>query len=345
MNIGDSSARDLLLVLLLITVILLSCQPNHAYSSSVVVAVAHPSLEAVVSAIGGERVRTLLLVPLGVDPHHYEPPALELVTLLRDARVVLMTGPSHLPIEERIEEIYKYGAFDWTLLTYRNYIENGLQMLTNPATGQVNPHGYFLSINGLKSIALSLYKALVEVDPEGKDYYESRLNVYLNYLERLNSTLKYLIKHVKTVRVGLVTPALQYACADAGLEVTYLLLREHDVPLEAKDLLDAVNKYGKIYDVLVMSDLDFTLYSEMVKELVKRGVHLVVVPLSNFLTVAPELTPLTIAVEIGSPSITIERWNEAMGPYIVIAITLPLVTTIVLIIYVLRVRIYGASRK
>ncbi|MEM4866252.1 MAG: zinc ABC transporter substrate-binding protein [Sulfolobales archaeon] len=344
---GDGSIRCSLLVLLLITAVFMPYQLVRADSSSILVAVTHPSLLVVVNAVGGERVNALSIVPFGADPHHYEPPALELITLLRDARVVLMTGPSHLPIEERIEEIYRHGVFDWILLNYRNYIENGLRMLINPVTGQVNPHGYFLSISGLRSIALSLYKALVALDPEGRDYYESRLKVFLDYLERLDGTIKYLVRDEKTIRVGLVTPILQYACVEAGLEVTYLLLHEHDAPLETKDLLDAINKYGVVYDVLVMSDLDFITYPQVAEELVKRGVRLVVVPLSKLLTTAPELTSLAIALEISTPTITVstvkqENWATKLH---VITIVPPLVAIVVLVTYVFMVRTYGASRK
>ncbi|MEM0487248.1 MAG: zinc ABC transporter substrate-binding protein, partial [Sulfolobales archaeon] len=344
MGVRNSSVRSSLLVLLLITAVIMPYQLVHADSSSVLVAVTHPSLLVIVNAVGGERVNALSLVPLGADPHHYEPPALELMTLLRDVRVVLMTGPSHLPIEERIEELYRHRVSDWILLNYRNYSENGLRMLINPVTGQVNPHGYFLSISGLRSIALSLYKALVALDPEGGDYYESRLKVFLNYLERLSSTIEYLVKDEKTIRVGLVTPILQYACVEAGLEVTYLLLHEHDVPLETKDLLDAINKYGVVYDVLVISDLDFTTYPQVAEELVKRGVRLVVVPLSKLLTTAPELTSLAIALEISTPIITVERENQTTNLHL-ITVILPLVAIVVLVTYVFMVRTYGASRK
>ncbi|MEM1527892.1 MAG: hypothetical protein QXS62_04195 [Sulfolobales archaeon] len=48
------------------------------------------------------RVRMLALMPSEVDPHHYEQPAQEVITLLKDAKVVFMTGPSHLPIEMKL---------------------------------------------------------------------------------------------------------------------------------------------------------------------------------------------------------------------------------------------------
>lgn len=316
----------------------------QADSGEVVIAVTHPSLKSVVSAVGGDRVKILLLVPYGVDPHHYEPPASELRSLLKDAKIVLMTGPSHLPIEERIEELYRYGSFGWTLVTYRNYVSNGLKLLVNPTTGQINPHGYFLSISGLRATARSLYDALVSVDPESKDYYEYRLRLYLDYLEKLTKALESVASNVKVARVGLLTPILQYACADVGLEVVYILLREHGIPVETRDILEAVGSYGKLYDALLLSDTDFFEYPKVVEELARRGVRVVVVPTSVLAQESPELIPLATALSLTTPSLAVENRGGETAVYFATIVVL-LILAGFLVIYTLRLRSYGATKK
>lgn len=338
------SSLGIALLVLLITVVL-PCSVAHAGLRELVVAVTHPSLAAVVKAVGGERVRVVVLIPQGVDPHHYEPSPAELLDLLRDARVVVMTGPSHLPIEERIEELYESGLYGWVLLTYRDYSGEGLELLEIPSTGRVNPHEYSLSLRGLKSIARSLYKALAGVDPEGADYYEQRLREYLGYLDRLSGIADSARRRLGAVRIGLLTPLLQYAIADAGLELGYVVVVEHGLPVEIKQVLDTVEAYGRSYDVLVVSDIELAEYRGMVEELARRGIRVVAVPVSPLIQESPELVPLVVSLSLLAPQLEAERGTgQSPSPYpYVTAALLIMLTLAILLVFALRARSRGAA--
>ncbi|MEM1527891.1 MAG: hypothetical protein QXS62_04190 [Sulfolobales archaeon] len=82
---------------------------------------------------------------------------------------------------------------------------------------------------------------LVEINPEGASYYEAKLQGYLCYLQKLNESLKDVVRSDKAVRAELVTPMLHYASVDAVLEVGYLIAAEHGIPIESKDTLNAIN--------------------------------------------------------------------------------------------------------
>lgn len=332
-------------VLVPVIALLLSGRIACANAEEVVVAVTHQSLKAVVEAVGGDRVRVLVLVPPGVDPHHYEPSAHEVMALLKDTRVVLITGPSHLPIEMKIEELHGLGLYSWILLTYQDYASEGLELLINPATGGINPHGYFLSLRGLKAIARSLYKVLTSIDPEGAGYYEARLQGYLSYLQRLNESLKDIVENIKAVRAGLVTPLLHYASVDAGLEVRYLVVAEHSIPIESKDVLNAIDGYEKHYDVLIVSDTELVEYQQAIKELARRGVRLAIIPLSALAQESPELVPLAIALSLSSPQIEVIYGNEPNPlPYFYSILIASAVSLVVLLVYTIRLRGYEVSK-
>lgn len=334
-----------MLALLVATVLL--CSVARAGSGELVVAVTHPSLSAVVRAVGGERVRVVVLVPPGVDPHHYEPAPSELLALLRDARVVVSTGPSHLPIEERIEELHESGAYGWVLLTYRDYSARGLELLEVPGTGKVNPHGYFLSLRGLRAIALSLYEVLTGVDPEGAGYYERRLRDYLGYLERLSEALESARERLGVLRAGLATPLLQYAVADAGLEVGYVVVPEHGIPIEIRQVLDALEAYGSSYDVLVVSDEELAEYRGMVEELARRSVRVAVVPVSALVESSPELVPLAVLLGVAAPQPESGRGaGETPSPYPYVTAALLIVLAVsMLLVFALRARSLGAAGR
>jgi len=327
-------------LLLLITTIY---TPLYASSESVVVAVTAPYLESVVRAIGGERVEVLSLVPLGVDPHHYEPPLSVLLDLVRRARLVVMTGPSHLPIEERLEELVSGGYLALRLVNYRDYLSAGLQLLRNPLTKELNPHGYTFTLSGLKVIARAVYDALSEVDPGGSGYYEENFRRYLQYLDSLARALNKTSEMLRGTRVALLTPVLQYVVAELGLELGYMVLPEHGLQVEAPRALDAADSYRKLYDVLLISDLELAEYGNLISQLESRGVVVVVIPLSKLVNSSPELVPLTTLINLASYRSSAEA-SQGGGSYLTTALVavLALVSGVVLG-YV--VRVVGLGRR
>ncbi|MCC6046898.1 MAG: zinc ABC transporter substrate-binding protein [Desulfurococcaceae archaeon] len=281
-----------LAVLVSVMLVLSAYTSLYVSSGDVVVAVTAPYLEPVVRAVGGDRVEVISLVPLGVDPHHYEPPLSTLLDLVSRARLVVMTGPSHLPIEERVEELVSSGYLTLRLVSYRDYLTTGLQLLNNPLTGEVNPHGYAFTLGGLKVVARAVCRALSEVDPDGSEYYERNLGRYLQYLDDLAKVLDQLSRRLGATRVALLTPVLQYVVVELGLELSYLVLPEHGLQVEAPRVLDAANSYGRLYDVLLVSDFELAEYGDAVSQLRSRGIPVAVVPLSKYQDVSPELIPL-----------------------------------------------------
>lgn len=292
--------RAIILVLLAVLVVAPVYAPLYADSRGVVIAVTAPYLEPLVKAIGGERVEVVSLVPLGVDPHHYEPPLSVLLDLVGRARLVVMTGPSHLPIEERVKELASDGYLTLRLVDYRDYLSAGLQMLRNPLTGGVNPHGYTFTLSGLKAVARAVCRALSEVDPSWSGYYEENLRSYLQYLDSLARALNRTSEGLGGTRVALLTPVLQYVVAELGLELGYLVLPEHGLQVEALRALNAANSYGKLYDVLLVSDLELAEYGDLVSQLESRGVAVAVVPLSRLVNSSPELVPLATLIALMS---------------------------------------------
>ncbi|MCX8184626.1 MAG: zinc ABC transporter substrate-binding protein [Sulfolobales archaeon] len=339
----EALKKGVLLVFLLIVVMPL--YSVDAESSEVVVAVTHPALKSLATAIGGNRVRVIMLIPQGVDVHHYEPPALELLALLREVDIVVMTGPSHLPIEMKIEELHRSKLYNWILVHYPDYVSEGFKLLINPATGKENPHEYVLSMSGLRIIARSLYRALISVDPEGVEHYELRLASFLENLERIEKAVESSVKLSSVAKVGLLTPLLQYAVVDTGLTVSYIVIAEHDIPLEIRDIVKAASDYGKLYDVLVISDEELVKHQQVVEELVRRGVRVVVVPLSTLVREAPELVPLAIALSLSTPHISVElAGGQDVSLYYLTAISAVL-AAVITILYVFKLKSHGRTAR
>ncbi len=286
---GAVALRSLLLALLVASLLLATSRAQPA----VKVVVTAPTLEAVVRAVGGDRVKVSCVIPPGADPHHYEP-TLEDLKALRAADIVVMTGPSHLPIEERVEELASAGEIEAVLVNYRDYVEYGLRLLELPS-GKVNPHGYMFSCSGLGAIARAVEKALEERDQGGAGYYRARLSAFLERLKGACEAARRVLG--REARVALLTPMLQYVAEDLGLRVELILLPELGVEPAPGDVDRLVEAYRlREIELVLLTDREASEYSGLLEELRRRDVPYVIVPLfSSRLIEEPETIPLVVA--------------------------------------------------
>ncbi|MEM2519969.1 MAG: zinc ABC transporter substrate-binding protein, partial [Nitrososphaerota archaeon] len=129
-------------------------------------------LASIVENVGGDRVEVSYIIPPNVDPHHYDPPLAEIIQSLSKARLVVTTARTHLPIEEKIYKVVEEGLLKTEVVGLEDYLENGLELLENPRTGQRNLHGYFYSITGIKAISKTIAEKLSEIDTAYREYYQ-----------------------------------------------------------------------------------------------------------------------------------------------------------------------------
>ncbi len=264
----------------------------------VVVAVTLPPLAWVVKFIGGPFVSVYSVIPPEVDPHEYEPPASTLVEELGRAELIVITGPSHLPIEVEIKELVREGLIKAKLISYRDYVANGLRLLKNPLTGKVNPHGYMFSLNGLKAIAEAVAKELSVMDPKHSWYYEGRMNECLEMLEKELASLKSMLP--PNVRVGLTAPPLQYVVSELGLNTTFMLLPDPTSKVtqhEVNELIHAV-RTGEV-KVMLISDFIAKERPRLLALYRSLNVTYIIVPVRK-LWYEPTLIPAVLVGELRS---------------------------------------------
>ena len=291
--------KNILLAALFLALIAGLTVHAHAQASDrVLVLVAVPPLKTVVEAVGGDRVEVKSILPAGADPHSYEPAAQELLSLVSNASLIVMTGPHHLPVEERLGELAEEGLLRVPILDYRDYLDYGLRILSIPDTGAPNPHGYAYSITGLRAIAKACAAELSRIDPKNSDYYEERLRSYLGKLSSLEERIRRM--GVEGVRVVLGGPALQYLAEDLGLRVEGMILKAHGAEPTPEDVTNAVRAVrDKRVELVVLSDLELKDNPELARMLEENGVRYVVVPLLE-VSDQPELAPLLAAALLKS---------------------------------------------
>ncbi len=271
--------------LLLVAIVLVNVEGVHAGTSesvsSIHVVVTSSSLLWVIKEVGGDLVSVTNIVPPGTDPHTYEPPPSQLVSMLKSADVVFITGPTHLPVEQRIRELAKEGAIKAVIVGYEDYVRHGLKILPNPRTGLPNPHGYLFSLMGLCAVARTVSDVLSAIDPTHATYFRARADALVQDLMSELSTLRETVPH--GLRVGLAGPPLQYVAEELGLNVTFMLLPDVESEPSENDvtaLINTVKTHG--IDAFLISDMVAAKNPKVVALVRGLGIPVILVPIAKF---------------------------------------------------------------
>lgn len=252
------------------------------HQPSLKVAVTAPPLVPLVKALGGPYVDVEGIIPPGVDPHTYSPPA-SVLARLDEYDLIVMTGPHHMRVEDAIIELRSEGELRHPLiLYYANYTSCGLHLLE--MQGQENPHGYWWGPESLAVISRCVGEALARLDPQHASWYLARASLYANSSLSLSASLE-------GVRVAAYSPIVQYLIEESGGILAYTLTPSPSAEAPANSLEEIVKLYreGKI-DVFVATYEDY-ISSRAVKVLLENlrgeGVPTAFLPLGE-----PGMDPL-----------------------------------------------------
>lgn len=329
--------KTVLAACLILTTLILTPLPQVSASSPLKVAASTPSLAGLAEALGGSRVEVLALIPMGADPHHYEPSQPELVEALTGADLILLTGPGHLVLEERIRELAEAGVVEAEILDYMDYREGGLRFLENPGTGEPNVHGYYFSLEGLRVMARVVAEEFIRIDPEGRAVYEANLERYLSLLDSIHEASSSLL--MEKPRVILLTPILHYVMRDLGVEVEWIMLPEPDVEPSESDVGRLLG-YAEEGYILVVSDLAAERHRSLLQLLDRENMRYVVVPILR-LADKPHLITLTTALKLIDMSPRTRAGGFSGTSLLAVSLTANTILIILLILFYRRLRKVG----
>jgi len=173
-----------------------------AWAKLNVVVSIQPELEFV-QKIGGEKIKTTLMVPAGKSPHTYEPKATQMKAITH-ADLYLAIGVEfekvwlekfknqnqHLIIQDLSKDINKSA-----MLPTHEYHDERTQGL--------DPHIWVDPVR-VRQIAKNIYQALSQEDPANQAYYLAHLNSYLNELNDLDQEIRSILKEVPKGSVFMV---------------------------------------------------------------------------------------------------------------------------------------------
>lgn len=212
--------------------------------------------------IGGELIEVEMIVPVGSDPHLYEPTPGDLRKVHR-ADLILING---LTFEGWLEKLIQSSESK----AMRKILTDGIVPITNPLfKNSTDPHAWMDPVNG-KIYASNLTSALIAIDSSHEKEYRFNLNIYLQELDDLHNYISSRVLEIPIEHRVLITShdAFHYFGNRYGLKVESLMGTSTDADVQTGDFL-RVNKLikdQKIPAIFIESTINPKLMEQISKE-------------------------------------------------------------------------------
>lgn len=186
--------------------------------------------------IGGERVKTDGLMGPGIDPHLYQASAGD-VTLMQGADVVVYNG---LHLEGKMGELFEnLSGQGQTVICIEDGLDKSKLLAAEDDSSIYDPHIWF-DVSLWKTAAETVADGLIQADPDGKEDYQTNLEVYLKDLEETDAYIRSRTEELSEAQRVLITAhdAFQYFGEAYGFEVRGLQGISTDAEAGTADVRD-----------------------------------------------------------------------------------------------------------
>jgi len=271
------TSKSILLVVMAIVIVagllayLYMNNPTTAPTHGLKIAVTFYSLKPDIDLLTCTGDVVFSITPAGVDPHEYQLTPAD-VAKLKEADIIISTA--HAPFETKISELVRNGEIKARLVEIPSI--DGIKILRNPATGNPNYHWPIYDPENYLIYIKTLSNVFANLRPECRDTYKTKESI-------LESNVTAIIQKAPRLKVNAIgaSPVVQYAVNWMGINVSFLLIKEHDLPAtpqdiaQAKDLLDK----GKASFIVATNDILASSLGEKLKELSSQtNIPLLLVP-------------------------------------------------------------------
>jgi ABC-type Zn uptake system ZnuABC Zn-binding protein ZnuA len=215
-----------------------------------------------VRAIADTLVESVSIVPVGGDPHVYEPTPGDARLLVR-ADLILQNG---LTFEGWIRELIDNSGTRAETVT----VTEGIAPITAQGhANAVDPHAWMDPVNGLIYVR-NITEALVRLLPAAEQYLRERSAAYATELKSLDEYIRQQIDRIPAERRVLITShdAFQYFGRRYGLRLESVLGTSTDADVRTADLvrLNTVIRESLVPAVFIESTINPKLLEQVARD-------------------------------------------------------------------------------
>ncbi len=210
--------RVLVAILTAAVVLLLSGCVSEEDEGKIGVVVTLPPQVEMIEAIGGERIKVTVVVPAGESPHDYSPTPTQM-TNVAAAEIFFIVG-SGVEFETNfLDEIVSQNK-DLTVvncsegIAFRNM--EGSNENHEAEHGSRDPHVWLSPLNA-RQMVMNMYNGLVEIDPDGREFFETNRDSYISRLETLDEQISELFEGKEGAAFLVYHPAWGYFADAYGI--------------------------------------------------------------------------------------------------------------------------------
>jgi ABC-type Zn uptake system ZnuABC Zn-binding protein ZnuA len=210
-------------------------------------------LTDMVKNVGGERVETENIIPIGAGPEDYQPTPQD-AQKIAAADIVFYNGHS---LEEWLGDLFKSAAKPGQP---QIAVSEGLQAVDIGSADfkEGNPHFWLSAAFGANYVE-KIRDGLIQVDPSGKDSYTTNAAAYVKQLLDLDAELKQQAETLPADARKLVTnhDAFPYFAQSYGFTIVGNILGNPDSELSAGDLAQLAEAIKQQHIKAVFSESQF----------------------------------------------------------------------------------------
>ena len=193
-----------------------------------------------VEKVGGNKVKTVVIIPPGADPHTYEPSPRELGEV--SEALMYVTLGVDMPFEkvwiDRFETINS-----GTLIVNSSDGVKLKEIAVGNETGkdheELDPH-IWTSPSNAKIMVENIYEGLVEIDPGNESYYSENRDAYLKEVDALDARIREKLEGREERNFMVYHPSWGYFAADYNLTM---------IPVEIEGKEPSAQDLAKLVDL------------------------------------------------------------------------------------------------
>jgi ABC-type Zn uptake system ZnuABC Zn-binding protein ZnuA len=212
--------------------------------------------------IGGDLIEVASIVPIGGDPHIYEPTPGDVRLLLR-ANLILQNG---FTFEGWIHELIQNSDTKASVHTITEGIDPIVSTMHQNAT---DPHAWMEPVNG-KIYALNIKNALVALLPNHATQINAQYEAYAKKLDELDAYIREQISRIDPGKRVLITShdSFHYYGKRYGMQLESVLGTSTDADVRTSDLvrLNEVIREKKIPAVFIESTINPKLLEQVASD-------------------------------------------------------------------------------
>ena len=276
-------------ILIAILLVLTACNSSdnkETNSGKQVVYTSIYPISYIAENISGDRLEVRNIIPVGTDPHSWEPTPKDMAEL-EDADLVLVNG---LGMESWLDSLVTTIGKDKIKEVNSNVDLIDLTGEEHDHDHEGHDHGEFdphiwMSIENMKIVANNIYESIVKLDGDNEEYYLGNYNKLLSNLDELEKDYKDRLSSYKGESIIVPHEAFSYLAKDYAL---------NQVPIEGINSSGEpdLGKMAEIIDIAKNNNINTVFYefgsSDKIAKTIASEVNGKTLPLYTLETITKE---------------------------------------------------------